>query len=146
MGNIFRLVQVDFVWCAIHRSSPKQITEDACRRASRTLFGELIQACANCHQPDKAFELFEELQKEYYLAPNRRAYTALITACSRTGNVERASAVVQEMEARGVPPRVQDYNALLAVCAAARDGDTAFEALQSMAAARIQPDVRSCEC
>lgn len=111
----------------------------------RTLFAELIHACARCQQPEKAFELFAEIQSEYYLSPNRRAYTALIIACSAIGDVQRASDVLTEMDAAGLPPHVQDYNALLTVIAEAQDGDAAFETLKSMAAAGVQPDVRSCK-
>lgn len=107
------------------------------------VFGELIQACARCQQPEKAFELFDEIQAEYYLSPNRRAYASLIIACSASGDVQRAIKVLGDMEDAGLSPMVHEYNALLAVCAEARDGDSAFDVLKQMAAARVQPDVRS---
>eukprot|EP01050_Picozoa_sp_SAG11_P030376 SAG11_NODE_8964_length_958_cov_1.267753_2_plen_73_part_01 len=66
----------------------------------------LTQACSRCQQPAKAFELFEELQAEYYLQPSPQAYTCLIQACAASADAERAAAVLAEMIEVGHRPGI----------------------------------------
>ena len=64
--------------------------------------------------------------------PNHVTFTTLINACGRSGQLERAFAVLEQMQMASLQPNVVTYTALIDACAKAGQLPRALDVFRSM--------------
>ncbi|CAE8630894.1 unnamed protein product [Polarella glacialis] len=76
----------------------------------------LVKLANRSKRPAKAFELVEELTREFGLRPNIHVYNNLIHACTQNGDLQRALDVFGTMLGERVRPDGRSYSVLLRSC------------------------------
>ncbi|CAI7784616.1 unnamed protein product [Closterium sp. NIES-54] len=86
------------------------------RAITTSTFNKLIHSAAATPSAstETAFQLYSQMRAEGH-RPDVVTLGTLITACGKDGDVARAMAVRQELEAEGVPPNAAVFHALMAV-------------------------------
>ena len=114
---------------------------------STVLFTHLIVGCVHSGQYERAFEVWHHMRTNHpEAAPDAVAYTALINACGKKDEVEKALGLLTEMRQLGVEPTHVTYNALIhAVGRSFRHADRAHGLFHEMVVAGHAHDVRSYE-
>merc|ERR1719262_1602698 len=74
------------------------------------------------------------------LAPNAICYNAVIHACSREGNVERAKYWIEKMASQGVPPTVNSFSTIIDMLAKKGEINAALSWLKLMESSGIEAD------
>ncbi|KAF3435968.1 hypothetical protein FNV43_RR23060 [Rhamnella rubrinervis] len=85
-------------------------------RPNSGMYIKLIVMLGKCKQPEKAYELFQDMIDEG-CAVNHESYTALISAYSRSGLFDKAFSLLEQM--KNTPecrPDVQTYTILIKSC------------------------------
>jgi pentatricopeptide repeat domain-containing protein 1 len=75
--------------------------------------------------------------------PNVITYSALISACAKGAQWQRAMAVFEEMKAAGVQPNDITYSALISACDKGAQWQRAMEVFEEMKEAGVQPNVQT---
>jgi pentatricopeptide repeat protein len=118
------------------------------------LYTNMITIAARCGNTDKAFQLLQQM-KENGVRPCNKAYTAVISSCSREIAkldtcknrrkqlvvLERVFAILQEMQEKHIEPDVALYNVLLAACGMAGEIQRLRDVYKMMMSKEISPDV-----
>jgi len=73
----------------------------------------LVKLATRSRQPQKAFEIVEELSSKYHIQLNSHVYANLIHACTSYGELTRAVQVVEQMGWQRVRPDVRSYTLLI---------------------------------
>jgi pentatricopeptide repeat domain-containing protein 1 len=84
--------------------------------------------------------VFEEMNAAG-VQPTVITYSALISACEKGAQWQRAVEVFEEMKAAGVQPTVITYSALISACEKGGQWERAVAVFEEMKAAGVQPDV-----
>lgn len=93
-----------------------------------------------CQQPDKAFELFQAMIDEGCVL-DCETYTALLSAYGRSGLLDRAFSLLEEMKSTpGCHPDVQTYSILIKSCLQVFAFDKVQSLLSDMDACGIKPN------
>jgi pentatricopeptide repeat protein len=93
-----------------------------------------------CKQPEKALELFEAMVDEGCVL-DCESYTALLSAYSRSGLLDRAFSLLEEMKSTpGCRPDVQTYSILIKSCLQVFAFDKVHSLLSDMADNGIKPN------
>jgi len=102
----------------------------------------MISACEKGGQWQKAFELFDELQRRG-LEPEIITYNAMISNCEKGGQWEKALELFDELQQRGLKPDVITYNALISACENDGGGqwEQAFELFGDLKRRGLEPTV-----
>lgn len=91
-----------------------------------------------CKQPEKAQSLFEMMVEEGCILSNE-AYTALLSAYSRSGLFDKAFSLLEQMKnTTECKPDVFTYTILLKSCLQVHDFDKVQELLSDMASQGIK--------
>ncbi|KAL3694989.1 hypothetical protein R1sor_008640 [Riccia sorocarpa] len=93
-------------------------------------YGALISACARAAQVDRAFEVYHSMRQAKKGTPE--CYTAVVHACSHTGDLARARTVLEDLKTDGIKPDEIFFSALIDVAGHASDVDGAFQILDEM--------------
>ncbi|WCJ38057.1 Pentatricopeptide repeat (PPR) superfamily protein [Euphorbia peplus] len=104
------------------------------------MYIKLIVMLGKCKQPEKAFELFQEMVSEGCKV-NQESFTALLSAYGRSGHLDKAFLLLEEM--KKIPncqPDVQTYSILIKSCVQVFAFDKVQELLSDMAAVGISPN------
>ena len=72
------------------------------------------------------------LPPEALISACDRDYTALISACGKSGKVEKACGLFAEMQQRGLVPCVDTYNALISACVKGNKMEKAWDQLAEL--------------
>ncbi|CAO3639967.1 unnamed protein product [Mucor hiemalis] len=96
---------------------------------------------------ESVFELYHEM-KDRGITPDPTVYTSLLTACRRDGDLERAMALLEEMESYHIQPNVYTFNSVLSVLSTMEgssiiDLDRASLIWKKMTTMGIHPDIRT---
>jgi len=75
------------------------------------------------------------------LAPNVFSFSAVISACGKSGQWERAVSLLEEMRQCGVPPNVISFSAAISACEKGGQWERALLLLEEMRQCGIEPDV-----
>lgn len=78
------------------------------------------------------------------LTPNAVTFSALINACCKSLQIERAFQIFSEMKASGLTPNVVTYTTLIDGCAKARLLPRALEVFRQMVKSGIAPNRITC--
>ncbi|GAB4830220.1 hypothetical protein Ancab_019862 [Ancistrocladus abbreviatus] len=101
---------------------------------------KLIVMLGKCKQPKKAHELFQAMIDEG-CAVNHEAYTALLSAYSRSGLFDEAFSLLQEMKTTPeCRPDVQTYSVFIKSCLELLTFDKVKTLLSDMASLGIKPN------
>lgn len=93
-----------------------------------------------CKQPEKAHELFEAMIDEGCYVSSE-SYTALLSAYGRSGLLDRAFSILEEMKStRDCQPDVQTYSILIKSCLHVFAFDKVHYLLSDMAIQGIKPN------
>ncbi|XP_061353516.1 pentatricopeptide repeat-containing protein At5g48730, chloroplastic [Gastrolobium bilobum] len=104
------------------------------------VYVKLIVMLGKCKQPEKAHELFDAMVDEGCVL-NCESYTALLSAYSRSGLLDRAFSLLEEMESTpGCQPDVQTYSILIKSCLQVFAFDKVQSLLSDMAIRKIKPN------
>eukprot|EP00933_Yihiella_yeosuensis_P009896 TRINITY_DN11608_c1_g3_i1.p1 TRINITY_DN11608_c1_g3~~TRINITY_DN11608_c1_g3_i1.p1 ORF type:complete len:953 (+),score=208.71 TRINITY_DN11608_c1_g3_i1:140-2998(+) len=93
----------------------------------------LAKLASRARKPDKAFELCEELSKEFNLRLNVHVYNNLIQACCSSGNISKGLEVLEQMLSEKVKPDPRSYALLLKACSSSAKVEDAVQLLRSAA-------------
>lgn len=96
---------------------------------------------------EPVFDLYHEM-KDRGITPDTTVYTSLLTACRRDGDLERAMALLEEMESYQIHPNVYTFNSILSVLSTMEgssiiDLDRASLIWKKMTTMGIHPDIRT---
>ncbi|KAJ4847588.1 hypothetical protein Tsubulata_013905 [Turnera subulata] len=101
---------------------------------------KLIVMLGKCKQPEKAEELFQAMIGEGCVV-NHEAYTALLSAYSRSGLIDDAFSLLEEMKnSLDCRPDVQTYSVLIKSCLQAFAFDKVQTLLSDMSSQGISPN------
>ena len=98
-----------------------------------TLLKELRNARANF---ELSFKVVDWCSACKGVTPDVFTYSALISACAKAGQSDRAFDVYEDMRRERVTPNVITYNALISACEKAEQSDLAFEVYDAMRSAQ----------
>jgi pentatricopeptide repeat protein len=85
-----------------------------------------------------AFKVFDTMRLEQVL-PDKVTYSAMISACARAGDADRAFALFEQMPRR-IRPDAYIYNGLILACEKVGDAEKAFRVAADMRRHGIPPD------
>ncbi|OMO95801.1 hypothetical protein COLO4_15672 [Corchorus olitorius] len=106
-------------------------------RPNPAIYMKLIVMLGKCKQPEKAHDLFQAMIDEG-CAVNHEAYTALLSAYSRSGLFDKAFLLLEEMKRTpNCHPDVQTYSILIKSCLQV----SAFDKVQMLREKDCEPDV-----
>ncbi|KAB2057141.1 hypothetical protein F383_20827 [Gossypium arboreum] len=109
-------------------------------RPNAAIYIKLIVLLGKCKQPDKAYELFQAMSDEGCVM-NHEAYTALLSAYSRSGLFDKAFSLLEEMKDTPIcHPDVQTYSILIKSCLQVFAFDKVRALLSDMASRGIRPN------
>lgn len=109
-------------------------------RPNSGVYIKLIVMLGKCKQPEKALELFQAMVDEGCVV-DCESYTALLSAYSRSGLLERAFSLLEEMKSTpGCQPDVQTYSILIKSCLEVFAFDKVQGLLSDMAIHEIKPN------
>ncbi|OMO90722.1 hypothetical protein CCACVL1_07308 [Corchorus capsularis] len=109
-------------------------------RPNPAIYMKLIVMLGKCKQPEKAHDLFQAMIDEG-CAVNHEAYTALLSAYSRSGLFDKAFLLLEEMKRTpNCHPDVQTYSILIKSCLQVSAFDKVQVLLSDMASQRIRPN------
>lgn len=91
----------------------------------------LVKLLTRSRQPDKAFELCEELCLKYNLKPNVHVYANLVQACTSNGDVKRGLGVLERMLSERIRPDARTYSLLMRACLLAGEAEQAAGLLRA---------------
>ncbi|KAK2414159.1 LOW protein: PPR containing protein [Trifolium repens] len=101
---------------------------------------KLIVMLGKCKQPEKAFELFQAMIDEGCVL-DCESYTALLSAYGRSGLLDRAFSLLEEMKITpGCQPDIQTYSILIKSCLQVFAYDKVQILLSDMASLGIKPN------
>lgn len=101
---------------------------------------KLIVMLGKCKQPEKALALFQAMVDEGCVL-DCESYTALLSAYSRSGLLDRAFSLLEEMKSTpGCQPDVQTYSILIKSCLQVFAFDKVHSILSDMAVHGIKPN------
>mmetsp|Transcript_3237 Transcript_3237/g.8115 ORF Transcript_3237/g.8115 Transcript_3237/m.8115 type:complete len:1105 (+) Transcript_3237:237-3551(+) len=104
----------------------------------------VLKELARTGAAGRAVQLFEALQR---MGPplgqlcDTYTYTAMVSVCIHSHDVQHALRLLADMKARGVECSVHTYTALMNVCIKCGKGQLALDAYQAMMADGLQPNV-----
>ena len=104
----------------------KQVFDEALTsglKLEEFLFNTLIYAYTNTGDVHAAFEILDQMQKDYKIPPDHATYRALINVCNKGKDVDRAKETFDEMVQK-FGGNARDFNAMLEVYAENADSDT----------------------
>jgi len=107
-------------------------------RAVSTLLKELRNARANL---EVSFQVVDWCRRCKGIESDVYTYSALISACEKAGQSDRAFGVYADMRRERVTPNVYMYSALISACEKAGESDRAFEVYADMRREGVAPDV-----
>lgn len=119
------------LWKEMHRSGI---------RPSVISFTMMMTVHANTSNPDRAIEIFRELQAA--CTPDARAFAVVMSAVARAGDYPRTRKLFMQMATYKIPPNRHHFNCLITSCIKLGHAEQAEIAFQAMPAQNIQPDVR----
>mmetsp|Transcript_62160 Transcript_62160/g.111956 ORF Transcript_62160/g.111956 Transcript_62160/m.111956 type:complete len:969 (+) Transcript_62160:3-2909(+) len=97
----------------------------------------LVKLAIRAKKPSqRAFDLVEEISKEFRLRPNVHVYNNLIQACTCTGDLRRGLAVLERLLGEKVRPDHRTYALLLRAAVAGGRSDDVAQLLRSAAGLR----------
>ncbi|KAK3254127.1 hypothetical protein CYMTET_36650 [Cymbomonas tetramitiformis] len=103
-------------------------------------YAGLINACAERRDVQRAQNFLVELEGAG-LRPNALVYNSLLKACAKSGRLETALEVFQQLQhAPGVEPNEISYNTLIDTCAERKDPSMALQVFEKMQQAGIKSD------
>nr|XP_009588844.1 pentatricopeptide repeat-containing protein At1g55890, mitochondrial-like [Nicotiana tomentosiformis] len=76
-------------------------------------FNALLEACVRAEKYDTMRELFQELSEELSIERDVVSYNTLIKALCKSGSLDSAVSVMDEMENQGIKPDKVTFNTLL---------------------------------
>eukprot|EP00931_Biecheleriopsis_adriatica_P022127 TRINITY_DN14304_c0_g1_i3.p1 TRINITY_DN14304_c0_g1~~TRINITY_DN14304_c0_g1_i3.p1 ORF type:complete len:132 (-),score=31.27 TRINITY_DN14304_c0_g1_i3:27-422(-) len=79
--------------------------------------------------------------KQSGLQPDAVTYSALISACAKSNQTEKALEIFAEMKQSGLQANVITYNALISACTKGERIEKALEIFAEMKQSGLQPDV-----
>ncbi len=113
----------------------------------------MINIFAKKGHSDKAFELFEQMEKESIITkedgqtsvirkvlPNEITYIALIGSCMRKDNFKKGFLLFNQMKQRGIVPNSKVFTSIIYLCGLARDMDRALQLYDEMKQSRLPID------
>lgn len=104
------------------------------------IYIKLIVMLGKCKQPEKAHELFQAMVDEGCYV-TRESYTALLSAYSRSGHLDRAFSILEEMKnTPDCEPDVQTYSILIKSCLHVFAFDKAHYLLSDMTIQGLKPN------
>ena len=74
------------------------------------------------------------------MKPNIITYTAVIDACAKSGDMEKAVEWLSKAEEAGLKPEIITYNAVINTCADSSDENVALNLLEAMSLSRVAPE------
>ncbi|KAI7896608.1 uncharacterized protein EV154DRAFT_212010 [Mucor mucedo] len=97
--------------------------------------------------PESVFDLYREM-KQHCVKPDPAVYTSLLSACNRAQDLERAMALLEEMESFNVKPNAYTFNSILSILStmdktSSIDLDRASLIWEKMTSLGIHPDTRT---
>lgn len=101
---------------------------------------KLINMLGKCKQPEMAFSVFRTMLDEK-CGPSVQAYTALLSAYTRSNLLDKAFIIMEEM--RKVPnchPDVYTYSEMIRACSKALDFDRVYMLLSEMRSVGLTPN------
>jgi len=107
-------------------------------RAVSTLLKELRNARANL---EVSFQVVDWCRRCKGIESDVYTYSALISACEKAGQSDRAFGVYADMRREGVAPDVYTYSALISACEKAGQSDRAFGVYDEMRREGVEPTV-----
>ncbi|XVF32191.1 hypothetical protein REPUB_Repub17cG0060800 [Reevesia pubescens] len=109
-------------------------------RPNSAIYIKLIVMLGKCKQPEKAHDLFQAMIDEGCVV-NHEAYTALLSAYSRSGLFDKAFSLLEEMkDTPNCHPDVQTYSILIKSCLQVFAFDKVQALLSDMAIQGIKPN------
>ncbi|XVE78094.1 hypothetical protein DITRI_Ditri13aG0116200 [Diplodiscus trichospermus] len=109
-------------------------------RPNSAMYIKLLVMLGKCKQPEKAHDLFQAMIDEGCVM-NREAYTALLSAYSRSGLFDKAFSLLGEMkDTPNCNPDVQTYSILIKSCLQVFAFDKVQALLSDMASQGIRPN------
>ena len=103
------------------------------------VYNAAIRACAEAHDINRAFKLFEEIE-EAEIERTEITYGSLMTACERIGCVESASKVFRMMKADDIDSNEIIYGAAISCCRKAGKSERALLLLRKMLQEGLSPN------
>eukprot|EP01006_Ploeotia_vitrea_P019100 TRINITY_DN51183_c0_g2_i1.p1 TRINITY_DN51183_c0_g2~~TRINITY_DN51183_c0_g2_i1.p1 ORF type:complete len:798 (-),score=74.75 TRINITY_DN51183_c0_g2_i1:96-2489(-) len=89
-------------------------------KPNQLTFNTLMKACETIKNPEKAFELYEEmLSPQCHVKPDTTTYNTLMDVCCIKQDTPRAADLLMDMKNTGVPISVTTYNRIMNVFAQA---------------------------
>lgn len=77
------------------------------------ILSTMIKGYSKAHKLDKALALYEKMKLSPNIEPNNVTYNSLIDCCVRCGDVDKASALFDEMKERHVQPDLITFSTLI---------------------------------
>ncbi|KAL2508025.1 Pentatricopeptide repeat-containing protein [Forsythia ovata] len=109
-------------------------------RPNSGIYIKLIVMLGKCKQPEKAHFLFQAMIDEGCIV-NHEAYTALLSAYSRSGLFNKAFSILEQMKnSHDCRPDVFTYSILIKSCLQFYDFDKVHDLLSDMAVQGIKPN------
>ncbi|KZV34629.1 pentatricopeptide repeat-containing protein chloroplastic-like [Dorcoceras hygrometricum] len=109
-------------------------------RPNSGIYIKLIVMLGKCKQPEKAHTLFQAMINEGCVL-DREAFTALLSAYSRSGLFERAFSILEQMKStRGCSPDVYTYSIFIKSCLQVYDFCKVQSLLSDMEVEGIKPN------
>lgn len=104
------------------------------------MYIKLIVMLGKCKQPEKAYELFQEMIEEG-CEVSHESYTALLSAYSRSGLLDKAFSILNEMKnSPDCQPDVHTYSILIKSCLQVFAFNKAQTLLSDMVTRGIKPN------
>ena len=104
----------------------KQLFDEAVTsgmKLNKYMFNTLIYAYANTGDVHAAFEILDQMQKDYKIPPDHATYRSLISVCNKGRDVDRARETFDEMVQK-FGDVVRGFNGMMEVYAENADSDT----------------------
>jgi pentatricopeptide repeat domain-containing protein 1 len=122
-----------------------RLLEDAKREglADVQVYNTLIALCGKDNALEHAFKAYEELATTAGLVATEATYRALLSACQRCGDTDRALSVFRSMVSAGHRASLPAYHDVMSACAKTRDCELAQNLFEELQVAGLTPNIVS---
>lgn len=131
--------------CGLFEHAQKVFDEMPERNCKQTLksVNALLGACVNSQKYDELETLFKELPEKLKVKPDVVTYNIMIKGLCDKGTLDKAAALIDEIEKNGLKPDLVTFNTILGAFYCTGKFDAGEKTWKLMVSKNVIPDIRS---